>query len=104
VFLYLQIKNIIQKTVNAKLDPKEAQKLVTEVGEQPGAFVRHILDGQGCLRSIFWATPEQVQEYRLHGDVIIQDNTCKTLKANRPFFAVVTVDGESRWGSCGKDV
>ena len=38
----------------------------------------------------------QVKLYRLYGDVIIQDNTFKTSKENRPFFAVVVVDGESR--------
>ena len=34
---------------------------------------------------------------QLYGDVWIQDNTCKTLAANRPFFAVVGVDGNSRY-------
>ena len=34
---------------------------------------------------------------QLYGDVWIQDNTCKTLAANRPFFAIVGVDGNSRY-------
>ena len=34
---------------------------------------------------------------QLYGDVWIQDNTCKTLAANGPFFAIVGVDGNSRY-------
>ena len=58
------------------------------------------LDAQGCLEAVVWALPEQVEAMQLYGDVWIQDNTCKTLAANRPFFAIVGVDGNSRYCLC----
>ena len=45
---------------------------------------------------MIWSLPEQVEAMQLYGDVWIQDNTFKTLAANRPFFAIVGVDGNSR--------
>jgi hypothetical protein len=38
----------------------------------------------------------KVKVYQLSGEVIIQDNTFRTSKENRPFFAAVVVDGENK--------
>ena len=91
-----QISNLVQKTAGTKVDPLDAHKFSQSVAEQPGAFLDYRLDPQGCLEAVVWALPEQVEAMQLYGDVWIQDNTCKTLAANRPFFAVVGVDGNSR--------
>ena len=87
----------MQKATGAKVDPLDAHKFIQSVAEQPGAFLDYKLDTQGCLEAVVWALPEQVEAMQLYGDVWIQDNTCKTLAANRPFFAVVGVDGNSRY-------
>jgi hypothetical protein len=87
----------VQKVTDAKLDPLDAQKFIQSVAEQQGAFLEYTLDTQGCLEAMVWALPEQVEAIRLYGDVWIQDNTCKTLSANRPFFAIVGVDGNSKY-------
>ena len=78
------------------MDPLDAHKFIQSVAEQPGAFMDYRLDAQGSLEAVVWALPEQVEAMPLYGDVWIQDNTCKTLAANRPFFAIVGVDGNSR--------
>ena len=93
-----QVSNLVQKAVGAKVDPLDAHKFIQSVAEQPGAFLDYRLDAQGCLEAVVWALPEQVEAMQLYGDVWIQDNTSKTLTANRPFFAIVGVDGNSRWG------
>ena len=92
-----QVSNLVQKATGAKVDPLDAHKFIQTVAEQPGAFLDYRLDAQGCLEAVVWALPEQVEAMQLYGDVWIQDNTCKTLAANRPFFAIVGVDGNSRW-------
>jgi hypothetical protein len=92
-----QISNLVQKASGAKVDPLDAHKFIQTVAEQPGAFLDYRLDTQGCLEAVVWALPEQVEAMQLYGDVWIQDNTCKTLVANRPFFAIVGIDGNSRW-------
>jgi hypothetical protein len=86
----------VQKVTDAKLDPLDAHNFIQSVAEQQGALLEYTLDTQGCLEAMVWALPEQVEAMRLYGDVWIQDNTCKTLSANRPFFAIVGVDGNSR--------
>ena len=91
-----QISNLVQKTSDAKLDPLDAHKFIQNVAQQPGSFLEYTLDAQGCLEAVVWALPEQVEAMQLDGDVWIQDNTAKTLAANRPFFAIVGVDGNSR--------
>ena len=91
-----QVSNLVQKAAGAKVDPLDAHRFIQSVAEQPGAFLDYKLDGQGCLEAVVWALPEQVEAMQLCGDVWIQDNTCKTLAANRPFFAIVGVDGKSR--------
>ena len=92
-----QISNLVQKAAVSKVDPLDAHKFIQSVAEQPGAFLDYRLDAQGCLGAVVWALPEQVEAMQLYGDVWIQDNTCKTLAANRPFFAIVGVDGNSRY-------
>ena len=92
-----QVSNLVQKAAGAKVDPLDAHKFIQSVAEQPGAFLDYRLDAQGCLEAVVWALPEQVEAMELYGDVWIQDNTCKTLSANRPFFAIVGVDGNSRY-------
>ena len=87
----------MQKVTEAKLDPLDAHKFIQSVAEQQGAFLEYTLDTQGCFEAMVWALPEQVEAMRLYGDVWIQDNTCKTLSANRPFFAIVGVDGNSKY-------
>ena len=79
------------------MDPLDAHKFIQAVAEQPGAFLEYRLNAQGCLEAVIWALPEQVEAMLLYGDVWIQDNTCKTLAVNRPFFAIVGVDGNSRY-------
>ena len=91
-----QVSNLVQKATGVKVDPLDAHKFIQSVAEQPGAFLDYRLDAQGCLEAVVWALPEQVEAMQLYGDVWIQDNTCKTLAANRPFFAIVGVDGNSR--------
>ena len=91
-----QISNLVQTVSDAKVDPLDAHKFLQDVAQQPGAFLEYRLDAQGCLEAVVWAHPEQVEAMQLYGDVWIQDNTCKTLAANRPFFAIVGVDGNSR--------
>ena len=86
----------MQKGSDAKLDPLDAHKFIQNVAQQPGAFLEYKLDAQGCLEAVVWALPEQVEAMQLYGDVWVQDNTAKTLAANRPFFAIVGVDGNSR--------
>jgi hypothetical protein len=93
----LQISNLVQKVSDAKVDALDAHKFIQSVAEQPGAFLDYRVDAQGCLEAVVWALPEQVEAMQLYGDVWIQDNTCKTLAANRPFFAIVGVDGNSRY-------
>ena len=73
------------------------RKFLQVVAQHPGAVLECRLDAQGCLESVVWALPEHIEAMQLHGDVWIQDNTCKTLVANRPMFAVVRVDGNSRY-------
>ena len=92
-----QISNLVQKATGAKVEALDAHKFIQSVAEQPGAFLDYRLDAQGCLEAVVWALPEQVEAMQLYGDVWIQDNTCKTLAANRPFFAIVGVDGNSRY-------
>jgi hypothetical protein len=92
------------KAVGAKLDPLDAHKFLQSVTEQQGAFLDYRLDAQGCLEAVVWALPEQVEAMQLYGDVWIQDNTCKTLAANRPFFAIVGVDGNSRYYLAASDL
>jgi len=92
-----QVSNLVQKAAGAKVDPLDAHRFIQSVAEQPGAFLDYRLDAQGCLEAVVWALPEQVEAMQLYGDVWIQDNTCKTLAANRPFFAIVGVDGNSRY-------
>jgi hypothetical protein len=92
-----QVSNLMQKAASAKVDPLDAHKFIQSVAEQQGAFLEYKLDAQGCLEAVVWALPEQVEAMQLYGDVWIQDNTCKTLSANRPFFAIVGVDGNSRY-------
>ena len=92
-----QVSNLVQKAAGAKVDPLDAHKFIQSVAEQQGAFLEYNLDAQGCLEAVVWALPGQVEAMQLYGDVWIQDNTCKTLAANRPFFAIVGVDGNSRY-------
>ena len=87
----------MQKAVGDRIDPFNAHRFIQSVAEQPGAFLDYRLDAQGCLEAVVWALPEQVEAMQLYGDVWIQDNTCKTLAATRPFFAIVGVDGNSRY-------
>ena len=87
----------MQKATGAKVDPLDARKFIQAVAEQPGAFLEYRLNAQACLEAVIWALPEQVEAMLLYGDVWIQDNTCKTLAVNRPFFAIVGVDGNSRY-------
>jgi len=87
----------VQKATGAKVDALDAHKFIQLVAEQPGAFLDYRLDAQGCLEAVVWALPEQVEAMQLYGDVWIQDNTYKTLAANRPFFAIVGFDGNSRY-------
>ena len=94
--LVLIRSNLVQVS-DVWVDPLDAQKFLQGVAQQPGAFLEYRLDAQGCLEAVVWALPEQVEAMQLYGDVWIQDNTCKTLTANRPFFAIVGVDGNSRY-------
>jgi hypothetical protein len=89
--------NLVQKAAGAKIDSLDAHKFIQSVAEQQGAFLDYRLDTLGCLEAVVWALPEQVEAMQLYGDVWIQDNTCKTLAANRPFFGIVGVDGNSRY-------
>jgi hypothetical protein len=91
-----QISNLVQKTAGANVDPLDAHKFIHTVAEQSGAFLEYRLDAQSCLEAEVWALAEQVEAMQLYGDVWIQANTCKTLAANCPFFAIVGVDGNSR--------
>ena len=92
-----QISDLVQKVCDAEVDPLDAQQFLQGVAQQPGAFLEYRLDPQGCLEAVVWALLEEVAAMQLYGDVWIQDNACKTLAANRPFFAIVGVDGNSRY-------
>jgi hypothetical protein len=55
-----QVDNVIRQYASPALDPADTCDLITDLQKEEGAFVRFTLDSQGCLRSLFWATAEQV--------------------------------------------
>jgi hypothetical protein len=67
----LQVDNVIRKFSNTALDADDTQDLISDLQKQDGAFVRFTLDSQLCLRSLYWATAEQVHaaHVELQGNV-----------------------------------
>lgn len=55
----------------------DALQLVAEL-ERGTETVKWELDAENILRSIMWASPEQILLARTYGGVVIQDNTCLT--------------------------
>ena len=56
---------------------EDALNLVAELERGPQT-VKWDVDADQVLRSIMWASPEQVMLARTYGGVVIQDNTCLT--------------------------
>lgn len=56
---------------------EDALNVVAELERGPQA-VKWDVDADQVLRSIMWASPEQVMLARTYGGVVIQDNTCLT--------------------------
>jgi hypothetical protein len=56
----LQVDNVIRKYKSTTLDENDTQDLISDLQKEEGAFVRFTLDSHNCLRSLFWATAEQV--------------------------------------------
>jgi phage-related protein len=59
-----------------QLHPAETQELITSLQKEEGAYVRFTLDSHGCLRSLFWATAEQVRRVRRQRVCAPQLATC----------------------------
>ena len=55
-----QVDNIMRDSSSGVLPAAETQDLITLLQKEEGALVRFTLDSQGCLRSLFWATADQV--------------------------------------------
>lgn len=55
----------------------DALELVAEL-ERGKETVKWELDAENILRSIMWASPEQILLARTYGGIVIQDNTCLT--------------------------
>ena len=56
---------------------EDALNVVAELERGPQT-VKWDVDADQVLRSIIWASPEQVLLARTYGGVVIQDNTCLT--------------------------
>ena len=59
------------------LSAGDALNLVTDL-KNKGATVAYELDPNHVLRSIMWATPEQILLSRTYGGIVVQDNTMLT--------------------------
>ena len=61
----LQVDNVIRKRSSTTLDANDTQDLISDLQKEEGAFVRFTLDSHNCLRSLFWATADQVRHERV---------------------------------------
>ncbi|CBJ29724.1 putative far-red impaired response protein [Ectocarpus siliculosus] len=73
----------------------DALELVAEL-ERGNETVKWELDAENILRSIMWASPEQILLARTYGGVVIQDNTCLTNRYNNKLCLFVGVDSENK--------
>lgn len=73
-----QVRNMSRKvTGELWASSSDALELVAEL-ERGNETVKWELDAENILRSIMWASPEQILLARTYGGVVIQDNTCLT--------------------------
>jgi hypothetical protein len=77
-------------------DPAEVHKLLQKLQARPNCVMEYDTDGDGRLTRLFWMYEEQVCATKAWGDVVLQDNTCKTNIYGLPFAAFVGVDGNGR--------
>jgi hypothetical protein len=59
------VDNVIRKCSSTTLGANDTQDLISDLQKEEGAFVRFTLDSHNCLRSLFWATADQVRHERV---------------------------------------
>lgn len=57
---------------------KDALDFVTDISQDPGAYVKYTVDKNERLEMLFWAYTGQREMALTIGDVLIQDNTAQT--------------------------
>lgn len=73
-----QVRNLSAKIQRGRwASAGDAVQLVAELERGPG-MVKWEMGADQSLKTIMWASPEQILAARSYGGVVIQDNTCLT--------------------------
>eukprot|EP00904_Undaria_pinnatifida_P011630 jgi/Undpi1/7598/HiC_scaffold_23.g10071.m1 len=90
------VRNLSAKVLRGRwASGEDALNLVAELERGPQT-VKWDVDADQVLRSIMWASPEQVMLARTYGGVVIQDNTCLTNRYDFKLCLYVGVDSENK--------
>eukprot|EP00904_Undaria_pinnatifida_P011900 jgi/Undpi1/7840/HiC_scaffold_23.g10312.m1 len=91
-----KVRNLSAKVLRGRwASGEDALNLVAELERGPQT-VKWDVDADQVLRSIMWASPEQVMLARTYGGVVIQDNTCLTNRYDFKLCLYVGVDSENK--------
>ncbi|CAM9950714.1 unnamed protein product, partial [Ectocarpus fasciculatus] len=91
-----KVRNMSDKVSRGRWASKtDALELVADLERGP-ATVKWESDANHVLRSIMWASPEQIILARTYGGIVIQDNTCLTNRYDFKLCLFVGVDSENK--------
>ncbi|CAM9680822.1 unnamed protein product [Pylaiella littoralis] len=92
-----KVRNIVDAMRRSKYaSTKDALDFVTDISQDPGAYVKYTVDKNERLEMLFWAYTGQREMALTIGEVLIQDNTAQTNGAKLPFCAFIAVDKENK--------